>query len=101
MRRGHLPQSRVGNGEHGALFDPRYLMDHVLDLGRIDFRTARNNDVPRPVNQCDKASVINPRQIASGHPAVTKSVEGVGFRRLLGVLKQGARSAHTKFAGHA
>src|SRR6478672_1559631 len=60
----------AGNADHGGLRDRGELMQHILDLGRIDVFAAGNVHVLPAIDDVVKAFLVDPRGIAGMQPAV-------------------------------
>ena len=69
----------AGNADHGGLRDRRELVQHVLDLGRIDVLAAGDVHVLPAVDDVVEAFVVDPRGVAGVQPAVGEG-RGVGVR---------------------
>ena len=69
-RHADLAPLLVGNADDGSFGDCRELMQHALDLGRIDVLAAGNVHVLPAVDDVVKTLIVDARGVAGVQPAV-------------------------------
>src|SRR6202042_2165591 len=65
-----LAQGRVRQADHGGLGDPGMLVEHFLDLPRVDVVAAADDQVFFPVHDVEIAVLVGPGQVTAVEPAV-------------------------------
>src|SRR4029434_5846246 len=71
-----LPVRRVGDGDHGRLGHRRVLVQHFLDLPRVDVVAAPDDQVLFAVDDVEVAVLVLAGQVAGPEPAVGDGLAG-------------------------
>ena len=69
-RRRLFAQLLVRQADQRGVGHRRMVVEHVLDLGRIDVLTPADDHVFRPVDDIAEPLVVEPREVAGADPAV-------------------------------
>ncbi len=75
---GLLSKGLVGNSDQGGVHHIRMVVEHVLDLDAVDVLAAADQHVLGPVDDEEKALLVQPRQVAGAQPAFPEGFGG-GF----------------------
>ena len=91
-----LAPAVVGHAEHGGLGDGRVAHQRRLDLERVDVLAARDDHVPRAVEQVEVAVVVGVDDVAGAVPAVDQRLGGLV--RAVPVAEHDVRAADPQLA---
>jgi hypothetical protein len=66
----------VRQADHGGLGDGGMLVEHLLDLPRVDVVAAADDQVLLPVHDVEVAAGVDPGQVTGVEPAVADRLGG-------------------------
>ncbi len=90
----------VRDADHGDLGNLGDRRQNLLDLGRVDVESTRDNDFLLPVDDLEPALGIHPRDVAGEDPAILGQ-RPLGGLRVLPVAGEHLRAPHQQLTGFA